>query len=293
MYTVSAHVNDLGVVTVPLDPTPGAKFPLRPDAINAALSADQDIKLVYVCSPGNPTGALVDPNHIKALLDHPTWNGVVAIDEAYVDFAGEGASLAHWVTAYPNLVVMQTLSKAYGLAGIRLGAAFCSPQVAHLLNNLKAPYSISTPTSIIASTALQPQSLVFVKRNIQAILAQRQRLLVELPQIPGIGRFRGGTDANFLLVEILDRPHSPLGGGNPDNSVAAKLYQRLAETMGVVIRFRGNEAGCMGCLRISVGTENENTTLLSKVRECLEHIYAEAVCGSLSLGPRSVEKNKK
>lgn len=273
MYSVSAHINDVSLVTVPLDPTPGAEFPLRIDTINAALSVDKDIKLVYICSPGNPTGALVDPDHIKALLNHPTWNGILAIDEAYVDFAGDSAGLAHWVTAYPNLVVMQTLSKAFGLAGIRFGTAFCSTQVAQLLNSMKAPYNISTPTSILASTALQPQSLALIKKNIQAIFTQRQRLLVELPQIPGVG-IRGGADANFLLVEILGKPN-PQGVRNPDNSVASKLYQRLAETMGVVVRFRGNEAGCVGCLRISVGTDSENTTLLHRIRECLEHIYAE------------------
>ncbi|KAF8428788.1 histidinol-phosphate aminotransferase [Tirmania nivea] len=268
MYTVSAHINDLTIVPVPLDLTPGAGFPLRPYAINQALSADPDIKLVYICSPGNPTAALVNPEHVKVVLDHPTWNGIVVVDEAYVDFAADGSSLAPWVPGYPNLVVMQTLSKAFGLAGIRLGAAFASQEVAQLLNNLKAPYSISSPTSILASTALKPEGLAIMQEHVSTILAQRQRLLEQLPTIPGVGRFLGGTDANFLLLEILDSPN-----GNPDNYTALKLYEQLAETKGVVVRFRGKEVGCNGCLRITVGTETENTTLLERIRECLASIY--------------------
>lgn len=272
MYTVSAHINDLTVVPVPLDLTPGAGFPLRPDAINEALSADSDIKIVYICSPGNPTGALVKPEHVKAVLDHPTWNGVVVVDEAYVDFAVDGSSLTPWVTGYPNLVVMQTLSKAFGLAGIRLGAAFASPPIAQLLNNLKAPYSISSPTSILASTALKPEGLAVMRKHVSAILTQRDKLLAELPKIPGVGRFLGGTDANFLLLEILDTPN-----GKPDNGAALQLYEGLAETKSVVVRFRGKEAGCNGCLRISVGTQAENDRLLEQMRECLAQIHSAYV----------------
>lgn len=118
MYAVSAQVNDVEVIKVALNLESG-NFELRPDAINEALAADPDIKLVYICSPGNPTGALVDPAAVQKILAHPTWNGVVIVDEAYVDFAPDGSSLAPWVVEYPNLVVMQTLSKAFGLAGIR------------------------------------------------------------------------------------------------------------------------------------------------------------------------------
>ncbi|KAF8476828.1 histidinol-phosphate aminotransferase [Kalaharituber pfeilii] len=268
MYTVSAHVNDVTVVPVPLDLTPGARFPLRPAAISEALSADSDIKIVYICSPGNPTGALVEPEHVKQILDHPTWNGVVVVDEAYIDFSPEGSSFAPWVTGYPNLVVMQTLSKAFGLAGIRLGVSFTSPNIAQLLNNLKAPYSISSPTSILASTALSPTGLAVMKKNVMSILAQRDRLLNELSKIPGAGRFLGGNDSNFLLFEVLDAPN-----GKPDNNTALKLYEGLAETKGVVVRFRGKEAGCTGCLRVTMGTEKENTRFLEKTREVLEEIY--------------------
>lgn len=138
MYGVSAQVNDVEVVKVALNLKSG-NFELRPDAINEALTNDPDIKLVYICSPGNPTGALADPSAVQKILAHPTWNGVVIVDEAYVDFAPDGSSLAPWVTEYPNLVVMQTLSKAFGLAGIRYGRAGVSPPFDEnpLLNKLE------------------------------------------------------------------------------------------------------------------------------------------------------------
>lgn len=148
--------------------------------------------------------------------------------------------------------------------------AFTSAPIARLLNSLKAPYSISSPTSALGMTALSSAGLAVKHANVSKILAQRDRLLVELPKIPGVGNFLGGRAANFLLVEILSAP----GGGKPCNTVALKVYRGLAETMGVVVRFRGSEAGCNGCLRMTVGTEAENTRLLEKLREILADIYA-------------------
>lgn len=269
MYAVSAQVNDLQIVKVPLDTDDS--FRLRPGAINEALSADSSIKVVYVCSPGNPTASLISKSDLQQVLEHPTWNGIVVLDEAYIDFSPEGSSLAEWVTEWPNLVVMQTLSKAFGLAGIRLGAAFASPDVARLLNNLKAPYNISSPTSALACSALQPKNLAVMKSNRQKIVDQRERMILELPKIAGVGRFLGGADSNFLLVEILDKPRSK--GGKPNNEVAMAVYERLAETRGVVVRFRGKEVGCLGCLRITVGTEKEIDKLLEELRVVLSEIY--------------------
>ncbi|KAL8948956.1 MAG: hypothetical protein Q9222_004893 [Ikaeria aurantiellina] len=265
MYAVSAQVNDVEIVKVPLDIE--RAFQLQPEAINTALSADASIKLVYVCSPGNPTANLISKTDIQKILEHPTWNGIVVVDEAYIDFSPDGASLAEWVVEWPNLVVMQTLSKAFGLAGIRLGAAFASPEVASLLNNLKAPYNISSPTSALATMALQPNSLAIMRSNREQILQQRQRMLEELPKIKRIGRFLGGTDSNFLLVEILDKPRDQ--DGRPSNDAAMTLYEGLAETRGVVVRFRGKEVGCEGCLRITVGTSVEVDRLLAETRSIL------------------------
>jgi histidinol-phosphate aminotransferase len=269
MYSVSAQVNDVGLVKVPLRPAP--EFGLDIPAITAALSGDEaaNIKIIYICSPGNPTGSLISKEELRQVLEHPTWNGVVVLDEAYIDFAPEGSSLAEWVLEWPNLVVMQTLSKAFGLAGIRLGAAFTSPPIAELLNNLKAPYNVSSPTSAIASQALLEGGLSVMKRNRESILGQRDRLLKELPKVKGVGRLRGGTASNFLLVEMLDVK------GKPDNVTALKVYESLAENKGVVVRFRGKEHGCLGCLRITVGTEAEVTRFLKEIEGVLEQIRFE------------------
>ena len=275
MYAVSAQVNDLEVVTVPLDTM--SNFKLRPKAINDSLSSDPNIKLVYICSPGNPTANLITKSDIQQVLEHPTWNGVVVLDEAYIDFSPEGSSLAEWVTEWPNLVVMQTLSKAFGLAGIRLGAAFTSPEIAGLLNNLKAPYNISSPTSALAYAALQPRNLAVMRRNRERIVEQRERMIQELPKIPGIGSFLGGAESNFLLTEILDRPRSR--GGKASNETALAVYEGLAETKGVVVRFRGKEVGCLGCIRITVGTEEEVDKLLEEMRVVLHDIYRDGSNG--------------
>ena len=287
MYAVSAQINDLGVVKVPLDA--GNAFRLRPGAINEALSLDPTIKIVYICSPGNPTANCIAKSDLERVLEHPTWNGVVVLDEAYIDFAPEGSSMAEWVIEWPNLVVMQTLSKAFGLAGIRLGAAFTSPEIASLLNNLKAPYNISSPTSALACAALQPHNLAVMYSNRAKIVDQRTRMLQELPKVPGVGRFLGGRDSNFLLTEILDKPRSE--GGKPSNEAAMALYSRLAEAKGIVVRFRGKEAGCLGCLRITVGTEKEVDRLIEQMKGVLADMMSESGTHTDG-GPKATEEQE-
>lgn len=270
MYSVSADVNDVGLFKVPLRPAPD--FQLDVAAIKTALDdADHHIKLVYLCSPGNPTGSLLAKEDVRAILEHPTWNGIVVLDEAYIDFAPDGgkegeASLAEWVTEWPNLVVMQTLSKAFGMAGIRLGAAFAAPEVARLLNSLKAPYNISSPTSALAQYVLGAEGLANMRANRARIVTQRERLVAELPKIAGVGRLRGGTASNFLLYEMLNEQ------GQPDNKTALAVYEALAETKGVVVRFRGKEHGCEGCLRITVGTEAEVSRFLEALKKTLGEV---------------------
>lgn len=285
MYSVSAQVNDVEVVKVPLDTN--NSFALQPKLINEKLSADPSIKMVYICSPGNPTANLIRKEDVQAVLEHPTWNGVVVLDEAYIDFAPDGTSCAEWVAEWPNLVVMQTLSKAFGLAGIRLGAAFTSPEIATLLNSLKAPYNISNPTSQLAIAALQPKNLAVMRKHRELILGQRERMLKEMPKIPGVGRFLGGAESNFLLVEMLDQP-----GGKPSNEIALAVYERLAETRGVVVRFRGKELGCFGCLRVTVGTEDEVTRFLKELKSVLEDLYeGKASAGGKQEAARETDAN--
>ncbi|KAJ5131187.1 uncharacterized protein N7515_007226 [Penicillium bovifimosum] len=273
MYSVSAQVNDIDIVKVPLDASNG--FHLQADKVNEALAADPSIKLAYICSPGNPTANLIRKEDIRKVLEHPTWNGVVVVDEAYIDFAPEGSSLAEWVTEWPNLVVMQTLSKAFGLAGIRLGVAYASPEIALLLNSLKAPYNISSPTSALASAALTAPNMAVMHSYRSQIIAQRDRLLSELPKIPGVGKFLGGSDANFLLVQMLDTED------RPSNVIALAAYEAMAEKRGVVVRFRGKELGCEGCLRITVGTEAEVTKFLQELRVVLGSLRSGAGIQSL------------
>jgi histidinol-phosphate aminotransferase len=222
-------------------------------------------------SPGNPTGKLISPSSIHDFLakTRSFWNGVLVIDEAYIDFSSPSSSVCTAVTQYPNLVVFQTLSKAFGLAGIRLGISFSSPEIAHLFNCMKAPYNISSPASALAMRALSPEGLAVMNHNVNDLLQQREHLIESLrqekkarkPGVAGIGEIIGGLDANFLLVQIVD------GDGNPDNTIAETLYTSLAETMGVVVRFRGNETGCKGSIRITVGTKDEMQTLLLRLQE--------------------------
>ena len=269
MYAVSAQVNDVAIVKVPLTAAPD--FQVDVDAVHKALSTEKDIKLVYLCSPGNPTGALLSKESVEKVLAHPTWNGVVVLDEAYVDFGGENASLAELVNEYPNLVVMQTFSKGFGMAGIRLGAAFAPVPIARLLNNLKAPYNISNPTSELAMVAVGEQGLGVMRENRDRIVAQRNRLVEEIVKIDGVGRLRGGLNSNFLLYELLNAQ------GQPDNATALAVYEKLAGNRGVVVRFRGKEHGCLGCLRITVGTEPEVTRFLASLKEVLMEVRAAAV----------------
>lgn len=280
MYSVSAQVNDVPLVKVPLRLP---SFDLDVPAIQKALASDPSIKLAYLCSPGNPTGKLLKKEDVQAILE-TSWNGVVVVDEAYIDFASEGASMAEWVAEWPNLVVMQTLSKAFGLAGIRLGAAFADPAIAQILNNMKAPYNISNPTSQLAQAALSPKHIGVMTKNKDLIVRQRERLIEELSKIPGIGQLHGGTESNFLLYQMLDKPN-----GKPSNEVALAVYEGLAEDKGVVARFRGKEYGCEGCLRITVGTENECTRFLQEIRTVLEGLYKKKG----SLGVKGEEQKEK
>lgn len=299
MYNVAASINDIAIVKVPLIASdnfaldlPSLRKTLDEDA--AAHKKDPSrgrIKLIFLCSPGNPTGKLISKSEVEAVLNHASFNGVVVVDEAYVDFSPPSSSLAAATTSWPNLCVMQTLSKAFGLAGIRLGAAFTDPAIARLMNSLKAPYNISSLTSQLACQALQTENLKIMREHEGMIGVQRDRMIKLLPSVPGVGKLKGGFDANFLLVEILDAPE-----GKPDNPTALRVYEDLASKLGVVCRFRGKEHGCEGCLRVTVGTEDEVTRLLAALRQTLSMIHADDGGGrggvKVANGAKELKKQK-
>ncbi|TFK49348.1 histidinol-phosphate aminotransferase [Heliocybe sulcata] len=275
MYSVCAQVNDVGVVKVNLELSGDngeggeeGRFSVRVDEVKKAIDADPSIKLVFLCSPGNPTGTLISLKSIRSLLEYENFKGIVVVDEAYIDFAAEGSSAVSLVNEYANVCVLQTLSKSFGLAAIRLGIAIAHPSLIQILMNTKAPYNISTPTAHLAHLALSPASLSAMQDKVSTLVSSRKHLLSALQSNPlcelGLGKVIGGNDANFVMVPVLNRET-----GKPDNARSQKVYKTLAEHEGVVVRYRGGEAGCEGCLRITVGTEEENKYLLKKLEETL------------------------
>ena len=236
MYRVAAAVNDVELREVPL----GDDFSLPVERLLAA--ADERSKLLWLCSPTNPTGNAFPDREIEELLRR--FDGVVVLDEAYIDFA-EGRGFLPRLDEFPNLIVLQTLSKAWGMAGLRLGLAFASERIAALFRQVKYPYNINTLTQQTAAECL--------RRNIAAQVAQireeRGRLAAALAGCGCIERVYP-SQANFLLVKTAD----------PD-----RLYGELIAA-GVIVRNRTRIAGCEGCLRITVGTPAENGRMLETVK---------------------------
>ena len=270
MYRTVASINNIAVIDVPL--VADRRFALDVDKLMTTLQTSKGLKICFLCSPGNPSGQMLDWRSIESLLAYPHWQGIVVVDEAYVDFASEGSSIAHLVTKWPNLVVLQTLSKAFGMAGLRLGSSFAHESSTKFLHNIKPPYNISTLTSQIAKAALQPRSLEVFEAQKQKICAHRDTLCHSLLAIPGVGRHRGGFDANFLLMKIQSDSSSR---GVPNNDVALKLCQILLQEHGILIRYRGDLSGCEGCVRITVGTNEDNVRLLGAMANSLSTIYSQ------------------
>lgn len=266
MYSVCAVVNDVEIVKIPLDLE---TFEIQPKLIIDSLKADKDIKLVYITSPGNPTAKKIDEGLLLELLESVEaiqWNGLVVIDEAYIDFSSKGSSVCTLVNKFPKLIVFQTLSKAFGLAGIRLGITFSTPEISLLLNSMKYPYNISNLTSDIALRATTPEALKKTESKIASIIEQRQYVLEKLMSLKQVGRNIGGLDSNFILLEILDK------NGSPNNEIAYKVYMKLASERKVVVRFRGKELGCNGCLRVTIGIKEENERLIQEFESVLNEV---------------------
>ncbi|OWB56856.1 histidinol-phosphate transaminase activity protein [[Candida] boidinii] len=267
MYSICAIVNDVKeIVKVPLN---FDNFQVNKNLLFDTISKDETIKLIYITSPGNPTGKLIDLNDIIEILnkiEEINWNGLLILDEAYIDFSPIGSSLSVLVNKYKKLVVLQTLSKSFGLAGIRLGITFASKEISRVLNSMKYPYNISNLTSDIAMRSTTKESLKLMRKNCELIINQREIVLKNLLNLKGIGKNIGGLDSNFLLLQIIDK------NGEPNNELCNKVYKNLAIDNSVVVRFRGNEPGCNSCLRITIGTEEENKILISKFEKVLNEL---------------------
>lgn len=242
MYKVAANINNVGIKEVLLT----EKFQLKPDEI--LDQADETTKLLFLCSPNNPTANDLKRTDLLKLV--AGFNGIVIVDEAYIDFSRQ-ESMAEMVQQYPNLVVLQTLSKAFGLAGIRLGIAIANPEIISYMLRVKAPYNINKLTADIALKGFENKDLL--KFNIDAIREEREYVAEQL-ELSGAVEKVYPSDANFLLFKIPN---------------AKEIYQNLVEK-GIIIRYRGNEPLCENCLRVTIGMPDENVKFLKGLKEVLE-----------------------
>lgn len=239
MYEVSANINNIGLIRFPLT----EEFQL-PDDLDIIDSLPTQAKLLFICSPNNPSGNLIDPDKIKKVLS--IFKGVVIIDEAYIDFAPNSSWLST-LKKYPNLVILQTFSKAWGLAALRLGVAYASEEIIALMNKVKPPYNVNQSTQLLALQALDNSSAL--TKYVADTLQLRAELISDL-QKSGVVKKIYPSDSNFVLAEV---------------SNADKIYQYLVNK-GIVVRNRHSVV--QNCLRITVGTKSENETLISVIKEC-------------------------
>ncbi|WP_372774918.1 histidinol-phosphate transaminase [Mangrovibacterium sp.] len=241
MYQVAADINNIEV----------RKLKLKEDysfvADELLTAADSRTKLIFVCSPNNPTANLMDKSEMLKLIHN--FNGLVVVDEAYIDFA-PGASLLDELDQYPNLVILQTFSKAWGMAGIRLGMAFASPEIIRIFNKIKYPYNINILTQKKAIELITQENEK--QAWVELLIEERSKLAVQLETFPFVVKVYP-SDANFLLVKMYD---------------ARGIYDYLMEN-GIIVRDRSKVILCDDSLRITVGSPEENEILIAKLKELI------------------------
>lgn len=235
MYAVAAAINNVEVREVALD---APDFHLSTKKMLNAI--DEHTRLMWICSPNNPTGNAFPLSQIETLLQQ--FQGIVVVDEAYADFSSQGTALS-LLSRYDNLIVLQTLSKAWGMAGLRLGLAFASPAIAELFARVKYPYNINAPTQQEVIHRLQTEAH---DSHVEEVCEQRALLERTLSTLPCVLEVFP-SDANFLLVRVTD----------PDS-----IYEALVRK-GIIVRNRTRVKGCEGCLRITVGTPQQNEQLIA------------------------------
>ena len=238
MYEVSASINDVSLIRVPLD----SSFQLDPERIRPKLD-DNNLKLIFICSPNNPTGNAMKINDIESVIS--MFPAIVVVDEAYIDFS-RFPSLKTRIDKYPNLIVMQTISKAMGMASVRIGMAFCSREIVSLFNKMKPPYNISTINQRAALKRLRHSKLL--TNQLRMIKTERERLRRNLEKIPIIEEIFP-SDANFLLVRTKD----------PDFIYSSLVNERI------IVRNRSKSVP--GSIRITVGKKSENNRLIKALKK--------------------------
>ena len=239
MYEVSANINDVQIKKVPLT----ASFQLNLPAIEEAV--DDHTKMIFLCSPNNPTGNSLIKADVEIILNN--YFGLVVIDEAYINFS-RFRSFTQELNDYPNICVLQTLSKAWGLAALRVGIAFGSQELVEVMNKIKPPYNINQASQELTLKALD--EVAQVNGMIQEIVKQRAELINQLESLPVVEKIYP-SDANFLLVKVVD----PRG-----------IYHFLLQK-GIVVRDRSKVELCEGCLRITIGTPKENNELIMELKK--------------------------
>lgn len=239
MYAVCAEVNAVNIQQVTLTP----EFDLDLDAFPKTF--DATTKVIFLCSPNNPTGNLLSRNKVVEVLNR--FYGIVVIDEAYIDFAKDESFIKE-LQKYPNLVILQTFSKAWGLAGLRLGMAFASAEIISILNKIKYPYNVNIQTQQLALEAIEN----VYKKDIwvEEILKNRSQLVKDLRALKIVEKIYP-SDANFVLVRVNDAPGT---------------YRYLTE-QGIIVRDRSRVILCYNCIRITVGTAEENKTLIEALKQ--------------------------
>ena len=219
-------------------------------------NANENVKLMFVCSPGNPTAKAIPMSEIEKLATS-SYQGIIVVDEAYVDFSAQGSASA-LVDKYPNVVVLQTLSKAFGLAGIRLGFCIGPPDIIQLMNNVKAPYNVNSLTSEVAMNAMK--NIDTLDKNVKELLAERDVVAGKLIELDFVTKVYP-SDSNFLLFRVKNK--------------AQEMYKLMADR-GVVTRYRGNELHCDECIRVTIGKKEENEQFLVELKKAWDEIGEKA-----------------
>ncbi|WP_185873461.1 histidinol-phosphate transaminase [Blattabacterium cuenoti] len=241
MYEVIGNIHGVDVIKIPL-----IKKNYQLNIRKLKLVVNKNSKIIFICSPNNPTGNHIKKEYIEYILN--TFCGIVVLDEAYIDFSSE-ESFSKKINKYPNLIILQTLSKSWGLAGIRIGIGIASKEIIEFMNKIKYPYNINFLSQRIAIKALRNKNMFLY--NLKCVLRERTRMIKSLKKISIIKKVYPSS-TNFILVEI--------------NNSSKNLYRYLIKN-NIIVRDRSKIILCNNCIRITIGTNKENKYLINKIKE--------------------------